>query len=77
MIKTAKTIKKGDVYRTEFGDFGNYKRFVFISCEAERENCTRICVRDINSDEVYDVYEYTPIDRIEFDVIEKCEGEEE
>lgn len=77
MIKTAKTIKAGDVYRTEFGDYGNYARFVFVSCEAVRENCTRINVKDIGSDEVYDVYEFTPIDRIEFDVVEESEGEEE
>ena len=32
IIKTAAEMKPGDIFRTEYGDYGNWCEFVFESC---------------------------------------------
>ena len=34
IIKTAAEMKPGDIFRTEYGDYGNWCEFVFESCNA-------------------------------------------
>ena len=76
IVKTAKTIKKGDVFRTEYGDFDNWVNFEFISCEPHKDRCTKITVKSTCTGRVFDVYENTPIDRITFDVVEEMAGDD-
>ena len=75
MIKTAETIQKGDIFRTEYGDYDNWVNFEFISCEARDDKWTKTTVKCTCTGEVFDVFANTPIDRITFDVIKESEGD--
>ena len=70
MIKTAETIQKGDIFRTEYGDYDNWCNFIFISCEPDGEKWTKITVQSINTTEVFSMYENNPINKVTFNVIE-------
>ena len=76
IVKTAKTIKKGDVFRTEYGDYDNWVNFIFVSCEADGDNCTKITVQSTNTNEVFDVFENNSIDKVTFDIVKECESDE-
>ena len=68
VIKTAETIKPGDIFLTEYGDFDNWCKFVFISCEPEGK-FTKINVRCVNYGNTFDIYDLNPIDKVRFEVI--------
>jgi hypothetical protein len=70
MIKTAQTIKPGDIFRCEYGDFNNYCNFVFVCCTPHSMG-TCITVRYVNDLKTFDVYDLKPIDKITFNVIGK------
>ena len=76
ITKNAKTIRPGEVFITEYGDYGNWVKFVFVSCEPYGENCTKINVRYITNNSIFSVFEFTPIDKIKFDVLKEdfCEN---
>jgi len=40
IIKTAAEMKPGDIFRTEYGDYGNWCEFVFESCNAHLFDAT-------------------------------------
>ena len=69
--KTAQTIQPGDIFRCEYGAYGNYCNFVFVECNPYVKNTTRITVHSIGSAENFDVFDLSPIDKITFDVIGK------
>ena len=68
--KTAQTIQPGDIFRCEYGDYGNYCNFVFVSCESKGRN-TCITVHYINNNNTFNIYDLSPIDKVTFDVIGK------
>jgi hypothetical protein len=68
VIKTAETIKPGDIFLTEYGDFDNWCKFEFISCEPH-DNFTKINVRSVNYGNTFDIYDLNPIDKVRFEVI--------
>lgn len=71
MIKTAETIKPGDVFVTEYGDFDNYCAFVFVSCQPHKQNCTEITVHPVNdNNNIFNIYDMVSIDKVRFDVKE-------
>lgn len=69
MIKTAETIQKGDIFRSEYGDYGNWNKFVFVSCEQMKDRSTKINVHRIGDNEVFSVYRLEPIDKVKFNVV--------
>lgn len=75
MQKNAKEIQPGDVFLTEYGDYDNWCKFVFISCEPDEnfKNCTKISVRNINNNTIFSIYDLETIDKVKFDVIGKTE----
>lgn len=68
--KTAKTIQPGDIFRCEYGDYGNYCNFVFVGCQPDGNN-TCITVHYINNNNIFNIYDILPIDKVTFDVIGK------
>lgn len=68
MIKTAQTIKPGDIFRCEYGDYNNYCDFVFVECKPDGKN-TCITVRKVNSPRLLHIYDLSPVDKVKFDVI--------
>jgi hypothetical protein len=71
-IKTAKTIQPGDIFRSEYGDYGNYCNFVFVSCQEYGRGITEITVRNPHNN-VINIYDLRPIDKVTFDVIGRKE----
>ena len=69
--KTAKTIQPGEIFRCEYGDYNNWCEFVFVSCEPKGKKWTKIKVRKVGKDDVFSIYDSTPIDKVTFDVIGK------
>ncbi len=71
MQKNAETIQPGDIFIAEYGDYGNFCKFVFFSCEPCKDvkNCTKINVRSINYNNTFSIYDLNPIDKVKFDVI--------
>lgn len=69
ITKTAKEMKAGDVFRTEYGDHGNWCNFVFESCKAHSKTTTEITFHRIGRKESDRCYEITPIDKVTFEVI--------
>ena len=68
--KTADTIKMGDIFRCEYGDYGNYCNFVFVCCTPHKYG-TCITVRYVNDLKTFDIYDTKPIEKITFNVIGK------
>lgn len=66
--KTAKKIQPGDIFLTEYGDYDNWCKFVFVSCEPE-DKFTKINVRSVNYGNTFDIYDFNPIDKVRFEVI--------
>lgn len=73
ITKTAKEIQPGDIFRSEYGDFDNWCNFVFVSCEPDGKNWTKINVRNINNNTIFSIYDLEPIDKVKFDVIGRTE----
>ena len=71
MRKTAQTIQPGDIFRCEYGDEGNICDFVFLSCRESSHRSTEITVRSIHNNNVFNIYDLDPIDKVTFDVIGK------
>ena len=71
MIKTAKTIQPGDIFRAEYGDYDNICEFVFISCRECTPNCTETTVRYPRGKTVFNIYEFRHIDKVTYDVVGK------
>lgn len=69
--KSAKTIQPGDIFRVEYGDYGNYCNFVFVSCQTSKVYGTEITVHYVNSNDTFNIYDLDPVDKITFDVIGK------
>ena len=71
--KTAKTIQPGDIFRSEYGDYGNFCNFVFVSCQDYGRGITEITVRNPVTNCEANIYEINPIDKVTFDVIGRKE----
>ena len=69
ITKTAEEIQPGDVFITSYGDYDNICKFVFVSCEPHGKKWTKVNVHYVNKDEIFDVYDSDPIDRVRFEVI--------
>lgn len=69
--KTTQTIQPGDIFLCEYGDYGNWCNFVFVSCKEHSKNITEITVHYPNKSDIFNIYEISPIDKITFDVIGK------
>jgi hypothetical protein len=69
VIKTAETIKPGDIFVSEYGDYGNTCKFVFVACRPYSKKSTEIDVHNINNNTIYSIYELNPIDKVRFEVI--------
>lgn len=68
--KKASEMNAGDIYRCEFGDFGNIVKVIFEKCEADR-GCTKITYRGIGRAESQTMYDLDPIDKATFEVVGK------
>lgn len=75
ITKTAKEIQPGDIFRSEYGDYGNWCDFIFVSCEPDNDfkNCTKVNVFNPTNRTIYSIYELNPIDKVIFDVVGKTE----
>jgi hypothetical protein len=69
VIKTAETIKPGDIYRTQYGDYDNWCRFVFVACRPHGLRSTEIDVHYVHNNTIFSVYDTDPIDKVRFEVI--------
>ena len=69
VTKTANTIQPGDIFFTEYVDYENFCKFVFISCEPYGKSHTKINVRNITNNAIFSIYDLSPIDKVKFDVI--------
>ncbi len=72
-IKTAETIKPGDIFRCEYGDYGNICDFVFVSCQPHSKRTTEISVCPLHNNNVFNIYDTNPIDKVKFDVVGRKE----
>lgn len=73
VVKTAKTIQPGDIFRSEYGDYDNFCDFEFVSCQEHSKRTTEITVRNPNNNNVFNIYDLNPIDKVTFDVIGRKE----
>ena len=71
ITKTAETIQKGDIFCSEYGDYDNWCNFVFVSCEPDGENWTKINVHNVGDDKVYSIYDGRNINKVTFEVVGK------
>ncbi len=69
ITKTAETIKPGDIFRTQYGDYDNWCRFVFVACRPYGLRSTEIDVHYINDNTIFRVYDTDSIDKVRFEVI--------
>ncbi len=69
VMKTANEMKAGDVFRCEYGDYDNWCNFVFESCKTHDKRTTEITFHWIGRTESEKCYEFTPIERMKFEVV--------
>lgn len=70
ITKTATEIQPGDVFRTQYGDYDNWVRFVFVACRPHGLRSTEIDVHYVgNPNNIFKVYDTDPIDKVRFEVI--------
>lgn len=70
VIKNASDIRAGDIIQCEFGDFDNIVKVVFDSCEADGKH-TKVTCHDIRTGRQFDMYDFSPIDKVTFEVVGK------
>lgn len=77
IIKKAAEMKAGDIFRTEYGDFGNWCEFVFESCNDHFGRTTETHYHRIGQTESCKCYGMASIDKAEYEVIGREESEDE
>lgn len=70
VIKKASEMKYGDVFRTEYGEYGNWVEVVFEKCEAGgvTGTSTKVTVHYVGG-ESFDMFDLDPIEKAEFAVV--------
>ena len=69
--KRAAEMQSGDVMLVEYGDYDNWCKFVFESCNASNERTTETHFHKIGSTESKTMYEFTNIEKVTYTVIGK------
>ena len=69
IIKTAAQMKPGDIFRVEYGDYGDWCELVFVSCSMSVPGCTITVFRHIGRENIKQIYEYTDISRVVYTVV--------
>lgn len=69
IIKTAAEMMPGDIFRTEYGDYGNWCELVFVCCGMSVPGCTMTVFHHIGRKNIKRCYEYTDINRVTYTVI--------
>ena len=70
IIKKAAEMEAGDIYTTEYGDYGNNVTVVFEKCEAEN-SCIRTDYHRINETESRQMYGFGKIENAIYKVVGK------
>ena len=66
IIKTAAEMKPGDIFRTEYGNYGNWCEFVFESCNAYLFDMTETHYHNTQSETCYSM---TNIRKVVYEVV--------
>ena len=69
IIKTAAEMKPGDIFRTEYGDYGNWCEFVFESCNAHLFYATETLFDIIGHTQSETFYSMTNIHKVVYEVV--------
>lgn len=69
IIKTAAEMKPGDIFRTEYGDYGNWCEFVFESCNAHLFDATETHFHRIGRTQSETCYGSTKIEKHTYVVV--------
>ena len=69
IIQKAEDMEPGDVFRTEYGDYGNFCNFVFESHRMTDKSTLETTYHQIGKTESEKCYEFTKFDRAEYNVI--------
>lgn len=69
IAKTADEMQPGDIFRTEYGDVGNWCELVFVCCGACAPDCTVTTFRHIGRNNTKRCYEYTDINHVTYTVV--------
>lgn len=69
IIKTAAEMKPGDIFRTEYGDYGNWCEFVFESCNAHLFDATETHFHRKGHTQSETCYSMTNIRKVVYEVV--------
>lgn len=70
IVKNASEIQPGDIFRTEYGDYGNWCEFVFESCNAHLFDATETHFhRKGHTTQSETCYSMTDINRVTYTVV--------
>lgn len=69
VIKKAADMKAGDVFRTEFGDYGNFCNFVFESNQMTDDSTLETTYHSIGGSVSEKCYGFVKWDKAEYEVI--------
>lgn len=69
IFKLAADMMPGDIFRTQYGDYGNWCEFVFVCCGMSKPGCTVTVFHRIGRKNTKRCYEYTDINRVTYTVI--------
>ena len=71
IMKKASEMQYGDIFETEYGDYGNFIKAVFESCEPCESDTTLTRFHYIDCEESIEGYSFTPIEKKTYKVIGK------
>lgn len=69
IVKNASEIQPGDIFRAEYGDYGDWCELVFVCCGMSVPGCTMTVFHRIGVKNTEKCYEYTDINRVIYTVI--------
>ena len=69
IIKTAAEMKPGDIFRTKYGDYGNWREFVFESCNAHLFDATETHFHRTGHTQSETCYSMTNIHKVVYEVV--------
>lgn len=69
IVKTAAEMVPGDIFRAEYGDYGDWVELVFVRCGMSVPGCTETAFHHIGKKNTKRCYEYTDINRVTYTVV--------
>ena len=69
ITKRAEDMTPGDIFRTEYGDYGNFCNFVFESHKMRDQSTLETTYHQIGKTESERCYEFTKLERATYNVI--------